>query len=467
MKGKMLQIIAFLLTAFVVAAAFVGCSRTKTKAQAKAKPYSMVVTPEWAKNAVIYEVNTRQFTPQGTFKAFSAHLPRLKELGVDILWFMPIHPIGIENRKGSLGSYYSVRDYKGVNPEFGSFEDFKQLVEEAHALGFKVILDWVANHTSHDHIWTIEHPEWYNRDDKGEIVSPFDWTDVADLNYDNNPDLWDAMIDALKFWVVEANIDGYRCDVAGMVPTAFWEKARTELDAIKPVFMLAEDEGQRDLMIHAFDANYAWEFHHLMNKMAKGEKTAEDVWAYFAKEDTLFAPNSYRMMFTSNHDENSWNGTEFERMGEGAKTFAVMSYTIPGFPLIYNGQEVGLNHRLLFFEKDLIDWSKGLEFTQFYTALNRMKKENEALWNANNGGSFDKVDVGRAKEVLSFFRTKGDNRILVLINITAEDQTIVLSDDAFAGTYTDLLSGEQRTFVAGQAYTLPAWGYWVMKLINN
>lgn len=459
----MLQAIAFLLTFVVIGTAFWSCKGTKPATETKTKPVSQVVTPDWAKNAVIYEVNTRQFTPEGTFKAFSAHLPRLRELGVDILWFMPIHPIGVENRKGSLGSYYSVKDYKGVNPEFGTFDDFKSLVAEAHALGFKVILDWVANHTSHDHPWTVEHPEWYNRDDKGEIISPFDWTDVADLNYDNNPALWDAMIDALKFWVAEANIDGYRCDVAGMVPTAFWEKARQELDAIKPVFMLAEDEGQRDLMVKAFDANYAWEFHHIMNKMAKGEKSAEDVWSYFAKEDTLFAPNSYRMMFTSNHDENSWNGTEFERMGEGARTFAVMSYTIPGFPLIYNGQEVGFDRRLLFFEKDLIDWSKGAEFTQFYSSLNRIKKDNPALWNANNGGTFEKVNTGRDKEVLAFVRQKDENRLLVLLNLTGTEQKISLSEQALTGTYTDLLSGEQREVVAGQEFVLPAWGYWVMK----
>lgn len=459
----MLQALALLLTVIVLGISFWSCKGTKTTAEAKSKPFSQVVTPEWAKNAVIYEVNTRQYTPEGTFKAFANHLPRLKELGVDILWFMPIHPIGVENRKGSLGSYYSVKDYKGVNPEFGTFEDFKLLVEEAHKLGFKVILDWVANHTAHDHPWTVEHPEWYNRDENGQILSPFDWTDVADLNYDDNPALWDAMIDALKFWVAEANIDGYRCDVAGMVPTAFWEKARTELDAIKPVFMLAEDEGQRDLMIKAFDANYAWEFHHIMNKIAKGEKTAEDVWAYFAKEDTLFAPTSYRMMFTSNHDENSWNGTEFERMGEGARTFAVMTYTIPGFPLIYNGQEVGLDHRLLFFEKDLIDWSKGAEYTPFYTNLNRIKKENEALWNAANGGSFEKLESSKPKEVLSFVRQKGDNRIVVLLNLTPQEQALTLSDKNFSGAFTDLLSGEQREIAAGQEILLPAWGYWVMK----
>jgi len=329
MKNPMLYFAVLLFAAAAMITGFWACSSKPVKEEAVQKPFSQVVTPQWAKNAVIYEVNTRQFTSEGTFKAFASHLPRLRELGVDILWFMPIHPIGEERRKGGLGSYYSIQDYKGVNPEFGTFDDFKELVSQAHEMGFKVILDWVANHTAFDHPWVNENPEWYNRDENGDIVSPYDWTDVADLNYNDNPALWDAMIDALKFWVAEANIDGYRCDVAGMVPTAFWERARVELDAIKPVFMLAEDEGQRDLMQKAFDANYGWEFHHIMNSIAKGEKTAKDVWSYFAREDSLFAPSSYRMMFTSNHDENSWNGTEFERMGEGAKAFAVMSYTIP------------------------------------------------------------------------------------------------------------------------------------------
>lgn len=459
----MLYFAVLLLAAVAMITGFWSCSSKPVKEEAVQKPFSQVVTPQWAKNAVIYEVNTRQFTSEGTFKAFASHLPRLRELGVDILWFMPIHPIGEERRKGGLGSYYSIQDYKGVNPEFGTFDDFKELVSQAHELGFKVILDWVANHTAFDHPWVNEHPEWYNRDENGEIVSPYDWTDVADLNYNDNPALWDAMIDALKFWVAEANIDGYRCDVAGMVPTAFWERARVELDAIKPVFMLAEDEGQRDLMQKAFDANYGWEFHHIMNSIAKGEKTAKDVWSYFAKEDSLFAPSSYRMMFTSNHDENSWNGTEFERMGEGAKAFAVMSYTIPGFPLIYNGQEVGLDHRLLFFEKDEINWTKGAEFTDFYTRLNNVKKDNELLWNADNGGSFLQVSTNKAAEVLSFVRAKADSRILVFINVTNTNQEITFEDENLGGTYVDLLSDQQYELKAGESFVLPAWAYLVLK----
>lgn len=464
MKKSMFQIIAFAVAALVVALAFWSCSTEKKPQESKApKAFSEVVTPVWAKNAVIYEVNTRQFTSEGTFNAFAAHLPRLKELGVDILWFMPIHPIGELNRKGSLGSYYSIKDYKAVNPEFGSLDDFKNLVAQAHEMGFKVILDWVANHTAFDHHWATSNPEWYNRDENGAIVSPYDWTDVADLDYDNNPALWDAMIDALKFWVSEANIDGYRCDVAGMVPTAFWERARMELDAIKPVFMLAEDEGQRDLTQKAFDANYGWEFHHVMNHIAKGEKTAADVWEYFAKQDSLFAPSVFRMMFTSNHDENSWNGTVFERMGEGAKAFAVMSYTIPGFPLIYNGQEVAMDHRLLFFEKDQIDWAKENDFTAFYTQLNHIKKANPSLWNADHGGAMLQLKTNKPAEILSFIREKADNKVMVFINVTADAQEVLLEAPGIEGNFVNLLTQESLYLQTGTAFTIPAWGYLVLQ----
>ncbi|MCD4697158.1 MAG: alpha-amylase, partial [Bacteroidales bacterium] len=310
--------------------------------------------PEWSKNANIYEVNIRQYTPEGTFKAFESHLPRLKNMGVNILWFMPIHPIGEKNRKGSLGSYYAVKDYKAVNPEFGTLKDFKSLVKTAHDMGFKVILDWVANHTSWDNQWIYDHPEWYSKDSLGQMIAPFDWTDVADLNYDSKP-LWDAMIDALKFWVTEADIDGYRCDVAGMVPTEFWERARKELDEIKPVFMLAEAE-QADHHKSAFDMSYAWELHHIFNEIAKGKKTGDDLENYFVKNDSVYPSSAFRMTFITNHDENSWNGTVMERMGKTGLTFAMLSYTLPGMPLIYSGQEVGLNKRLEFFEKDKINW---------------------------------------------------------------------------------------------------------------
>jgi glycosidase len=334
-----------------------------------------VVHPEWSKDAVIYEVNIRQYTPEGTFEAFSKHLPRLKELGIEILWIMPIHPIGEKNRKGELGSYYSVRDYKAVNPEFGTMEDFSKLVEKAHNLELKVIIDWVANHTAWDCEWINQHPEWYKKDSTGSFYGPFDWTDVAQLDYEK-PELHNAMIDALKFWVKETDIDGYRCDVAGMVPRDFWDKARKSLDTIKPVFMLAEDEQEHHLLEEAFNMNYGWEFHHIMNKIAKNEADASDLKRYFQKEDSIYSKNCYRMHFITNHDENSWNGTEFERMGDAVKAFAVMTFTIPGMPLVYTGQEVGLNKRLAFFKKDEVIYDEN-DFQEFYQELIKLKKKSQ------------------------------------------------------------------------------------------
>lgn len=453
------------LLAIISLGLFAAC-QNQQKPVANEATVELTKNPDWAKDAVIYEVNTRQFTEAGTFEAFQEHLPRLKALGVDILWFMPIHPIGEEKRKGTLGSYYSIRDYKAVNPEFGDLEAFKTLVDKAHEMGFKVILDWVANHTSFDHDWVTTHPDWYNRDEHGEIVSPHDWTDVADLNYENNPALWDAMIDAMKFWVAEANIDGYRCDVAGMVPVAFWEKARTELDEIKPVFMLAEDEGEVALTNMAFGANYGWELHHIFNKMAQGEKTNVDLWAYLKKDSTIFAPDVFRMSFTSNHDENSWNGTVFERLGDGTKAFAVMSYTIPGFPLIYNGQEAGLNKRLEFFEKDQIDWNQGSDFAELYTKLNQIKKDNPALWNANYGGSMEAVDINIPHDVLAFSREKEDNKVIVYINVTAEPQQITVSSEEAFGNFKELLSGQEVVIEENTTLDLEPWAYYILKEVR-
>ena len=477
----------FTMLAIISLGLFASC-QNQQKPVVNEATVELTKNPDWAKDAVIYEVNTRQFTEAGTFEAFQEHLPRLKELGVDILWFMPIHPIGEKNRKGTLGSYYSIRDYKAVNPEFGDLESFKALVDKAHEMGFKVILDWVANHTSFDHAWATEHPEWYNRDENGEIVSPFDWTDVADLNYEDNPALWEAMIDAMKFWVAEANIDGYRCDVAGMVPVAFWGKARTELDEIKPVFMLAEDEGEPALTDMAFGANYGWELHHIFNKMylfatdsllssglerhlvfdvvVKSENTTPDLWAYLEKNDSIFAPDVFRMTFTSNHDENSWNGTVFERLGDGTKAFAVLSYTIPGFPLIYNGQEAGLKKRLEFFEKDQIDWNQGSEYAELYTKLNQIKKNNPALWNASYGGTMQPIDINIPLEVLAFTREKDDNIILVYINITDEQQHVIVSSPEAYGNFKDLLSGDEMVINETTALDIEPWSYYILEEVR-
>ncbi len=420
-------------------------------------PESFVKHPQWSKNANIYEVNIRQYTNEGTFKAFEEHLPRLKKMDVDILWIMPIFPISEKNRKGSLGSYYAVSDYKAVNPEFGTMNDLKGLVNKAHEMGFKVILDWVANHTGWDNAWIEEYPDWYTLDSAGKMVSPFDWTDVADLNYDNR-ELWKAMAEALEFWVKEADVDGYRCDVAGMVPTEFWNQARVKLDEIKPVFMLAEAE-QTDLQINAFDMTYAWELHHILNQVAKGEEDANYIESYFAKQDTSFPKNAYRMNFITNHDENSWNGTIKERMGESAKAFAVLTYTLPGMPLIYSGQEVGLDKRLKFFEKDEIEWDFTSPLIDFYTTLNNLKTDNVALWNGEFGGQMKRVSTSDDKSVFAFVREKDGNMVFTIVNLTGKKMAVKLEGEDFGGEYLELFTGDKNIFDAGKEISLGAWDY--------
>jgi glycosidase len=454
-KDKTVKLFIWFLGALFLSTLFVSC-----KVKTEQKPLeSKVTSVEWSKNAVIYEVNVRQFTPEGTFNAFAAHLPRLKELGVDILWFMPITPIGEINRKGSLGSYYSVKDYRGINPEFGTMEDFRNLVAQAHELGMYVILDWVANHTAWDNYLVEQHPEWYAKNENGEMISPFDWTDVVQLDY-NQPGLRDYMVDALKFWVTEANVDGFRCDVAEMVPTDFWNRARAELDQIKPVFMLAEAEVPEHHE-YAFDMSYGWEFHHIMNNIAKGTMNADNIKEYLTKEAGRFPANAYRMQFITNHDENSWNGTVFERLGDAVETMAVLSYTIPGMPLIYSGQEAGLDKRLLFFEKDEIDWTN-IRFQEFYTKLNKIKKDNPALWNGMHGGKIEIIDNTDSENIFSFIRELEGNKLLVLMNLSADEQQFILEGTDLAGDYMNAMTGDSIMLEDNQEVDFAAWEYLVL-----
>jgi glycosidase len=413
-------------------------------------------TPDWAKNATIYEVNIRQFTPEGTFKAFETHLPRLKKMGVDILWLMPIHPIGVENRKGGLGSYYAISDYKAVNPEFGTLDEFKKLVKSAQVQGMKIIIDWVANHSSPDNVWVKQgHKDWYTLDSLGKLQPTIgtDWWDVADLNYDNK-EMRKEMIASMKYWLTEANIDGFRCDVASWVPIDFWVEARKELDATKKVFMLAEAE---ELEMHqAFDMTYGWHLHHVMNEIAQGKKDVQEIYKY--AKDNKHPKSEYRMHFTSNHDENSWNGTEMERMGESRFAFAVFAATFEGMPLVYNGQETSLDRRLKFFEKDSIDWIK-MDLVPFYTKLLQLNRSNKALWNGESGGEVKFISAADEKNVLVFTREKDGNKVLVMINMTGNDQKVKLNNALLAGKYKELFSGKKAKMKAELETELEAWGY--------
>jgi cyclomaltodextrinase / maltogenic alpha-amylase / neopullulanase len=419
--------------------------------------------PEWSYDKSIYEVNLRQFTPEGTFDAFAEHLPRLKEMGVGILWLMPIHPIGEKNRKGSLGSYYSIKDYFDVNPEHGSKEDFKNLVNRIHELDMYVIIDWVANHTAWDNNWITEKPEWYTKNDKGNMIPPVeDWTDVADLDF-SNKDLRAEMSRALRYWVEEFDIDGYRCDVAGMVPTDFWIEARKEVETVKKTFWLAEwDEPELE---QAFDMSYSWDQHKLMNKIAAGEANASDMRDYFVKERGKYSADHFRMRFTDNHDENSWNGTVFERLGVKGEMFAVFTTVIPGMPLVYSGQEAGLNRRLEFFEKDVIEWGEHPFYNLYSTLLNH-KSNNKALYNGERGGEMVFLSSNHPDDVFALYREKDGDKVLAIFNFSDQELNVNVEGEEIKGSYRNLFTGGEISAGTKLAYIMPANGYYLFTSVK-
>lgn len=387
---------------------------------------SAQVHPDWSYSAVIYEMNMRQYTPEGTFAAAQAELPRLKELGVDVLWLMPIYPIGVKERKGTLGSYYAISDYCAVNPEFGSMKDFEDFLSAAHKAGFKVILDWVANHTSPDARWIDECPaDWYERDSLGNTIVEYDWTDIAALNYENR-DVWAAQDKAMRFWL-DKGVDGFRCDMACEVPVEFWRETISGLRADYPeIYMLAEGE-EPGLHQDAFDASYAWVLHHLLNDIAQGKKGAKELAEYVAADAGKNPAEAFRLMFTSNHDENSWAGTEFERMGDAAKAMAVLTFTLPnGQPLIYTGQEMGWDKRFEFFEKDPIPAWKENEYTDFYKWLINLRHDNPALAAGEKGGKFELISIEDGMFVFS--RTLPENKVTVSVRLSAPWDYSIESD---------------------------------------
>lgn len=416
------------------------------------------VTPKWAQNATIYEVNIRQYTPEGTFKAFEPNLARLKAMGVDVLWLMPIYPIGVEGRKGKLGSYYAVKDYRAVSAEFGTMDDLKHLVKAAHALGFKVILDYVANHSSPDNALTKQHPDWYKHDSLGHIIPPVpDWSDVSAFDY-TNKGLRQYQIESMKYWLREADVDGFRCDVAMMVPIDFWKECRIELDKTKKVFMLAEAEGP-EFHRNGFDMTYGWDYMNICNKIAKGEKTAMDLYQYFYDFDDKYWDDDNVMYFTTNHDENSWNGTEYERLGKAVKTFAVLSATVPGMPLVYTGQESELNHRLAFFEKDSIKWGN-YPLADFYTKLLMLKKQNSAMRvEMDDDYDFDFLMEKGNENIFAFIRRRAGDQVLTIVNLSDKPAEVKMNKSNIAGNYTELFTGQKLKVNKELSMHLEPWSY--------
>lgn len=413
--------------------------------------------PGWAPNTNIYEVNLRQYTPEGTCHAFAAHLPRLKAMGVQTLWFMPIHPIGKVNRLGTLGSYYSISDHQAVNPEYGTLDDFKTLVEEAQKMGFKIMLDWVANHTAWDHVWTKTNPEYYVRDMYGNFQSPFDWKDVIQIDH-NSEEEQEAMINAMQFWIQECNIDGFRCDMAHLTPLSFWKKARERLDKIKPLFWLAETE---EINYHdVFDASYTWEFLHTMEAYWRKEKNIEDLISILNNYLAFFPATAIRMFFTSNHDENSHSGSEYERMGDAALPFAVLCATWGGIPLVYSGQEMPLKERLSFYDKDAINWTGEFLLNDFYKTLLLLHSSHPALRGGDPEVKTIRIHTTQDDCILAYMRKYNEKQVLVVLNLSSRnDLGFDIQDENINGSYQNCFSGSISGIMSGMNFTMQAWEF--------
>ena len=425
----------------------------------------MYKNPEWSYSAVLYELNIRQFTPEGTFSAARERLPFLRSIGIDAIWLMPIYPIGIEGRKGKLGSYYSIRDYTGVNEEFGSAKELREFIGAAHALGMKVILDWVANHTARDARWITERPaNWYERDEAGVAKVPWDWTDTAKLNYANH-DVWRGQIDAMRYWVEEFKVDGFRCDMAMLVPIEFWQEAAKELHRTKPdIFMLAEAE-EDNLFDRAFNASYQWNIHHIMCDIAKGARRVWDMRNAIHAERAKYPKGAMRMSFTSNHDENSWSGSEQSRFGKALEVMTAMTFLMPStMPLIYTGQEVGYDHSFEFFDRDPIpaEAYKENRTTELYRRLTALKHSEAALAAGERGGEMIEIENNAKDCMMTFVREVEGSRVVAIMNLSPYTIHADFNTGIYAGKYLDVMSGMQTTLAEHVDEHIAPWNYRIL-----
>ncbi|MNK42270.1 Alpha-amylase 2 [compost metagenome] len=441
-----------------IAALLVSCKTLKPTENT-----TMEQPQDWKRTTNIYEVNVRQYTQEGTFEAFEKHLPRLKKMGVKTLWFMPITPIAQLNKKGTLGSQYAAYDYTTINPEFGTLENFKHLVDEAHKMGFKVIIDWVANHTGWDHVWTKSHPEYYLKDEDGSFHKASGMDDIIELDF-TNKEMRLEMIEAMKYWVKETNIDGFRCDLASWVEVDFWQQARPEVEKLKPMFFLGEfDELEAPEYGKVFDASYSWKWMHLTKDFYQKQLPLSDL-KNLLEQYSKIGDNSMRAWFTSNHDENSWNGTEYEKYGDFAPALAVFSATWNGVPLLYNGQELPMKtKRLEFFEKDPIPWTEKFAMDDFYKTLLNLKSENPALRGGDPAVTTFWVNTTANDKILAYLRKNGDREVLVLINTSKDAVNFKLEDDHSVGSYKNVFSKSKAEFIKGSDVSLDAYGYLVFE----
>jgi len=472
-----------LITALAVLTLF-SCKNETEKTPENSKTEIAKFSSDVEESSVIYEVNIRQYSPEGTFNAFTKDIPQLKELGVKIIWVMPIFPISQTKRKATggddskfasempkeeqhkyLGSYYAVSDFKKVNPEFGTIEDFRNLVKTAHDNGMYVILDWVPNHTGWDHVWIKEHPEFYTKNAKGEIIDPINpetgkswgWSDVADLNYDNE-ELRKEMTSDMLHWIKNENIDGFRCDVASNVPLDFWQQAIPQLRKEKNIFMLAEAWEPELLKDGLFDMAYGWEAHHTMNRIAQGKNSVKDWDAYIQKANKDYEANDILMNFIDNHDENSWNGTVKSRLGKAEEAMTALSYMMPGMPLIYSGNEYGLEHSLKFFEKDSIPKTKGKQW-DLRAKLGKLKSENSALNGGKNKATYKRIPTSNDNQILIFEREKNGEKVIYLANLSNQ---VMSANLPISGEFTDYITGKKVVFDVKLSTQLQPWQYYIL-----
>jgi glycosidase len=423
-------------------------------------------SPEWVRSGVYYEIFPRAFSHEGNFDGVTARLDDLKSLGVTILWLMPIHPPGQEKKKGSVGSPYAVRDFYAINPDYGTKEDLRRLVSEAHRRGMKVIIDIVANHTSWDSVM-MKSQDFYTRDASGKIIPPVpDWADVADLNY-GNPKLRAYMIDMLKYWLREFDLDGFRCDVAGFVPTDFWERARAELEKVKPDIVMLAEWHAPDLMVRAFDTDYAWPFHASITEVLMGNAPASRLRETWEEERAKFPRGALHMRFSDNHDERR----AIARFGErGALAASALVFTMDGVPLLYNGMEVGDTTESgapALFEKMPVFWQiaeRRPEFPRFYRQIIALRRGSPAL----QQGATTWLRNSDEARVVTYARRSGGEEFLVAINLSNKPFVGLVEagqGPTFADVTPDLSGSPARVErpVALPALALDAWGFRIFR----
>ncbi len=420
--------------------------------------YNAYKKANWIKNTNIYEVNIRQYTAEGTFNAFGKELPRLRSMGVETLWFMPITPIAKQNMKGTMGSYYACSDYVSINPEYGTLDDFKVLVDHAHSMGFKVLIDWVANHTGWDHVWAKEHPDYYLTDSAtGTFKMASGMDDIIELDY-RNPALRKAMITAMEYWVKTCDIDGFRADLAFWVTLDFWKEARTELEKTKTLFWLAEsDVLEHPEYLQVFDAAYAWSWMHKTAAFYEKETGIDTLKDLLKQYSAICGNESITLWFTSNHDENSWNGTEYEKYGDMLPVLNILSFTWNGMPMIYNGQELPNRKRLQFFDKDAIEWTGNNELEIFYKILFQLKKTHPALRAADASASTFLFDT--PGDSIVYLRINGNSQVLVLLNFGSAAIEMDMIHEKISGKYQNVFTGDEEDLTGNFKVGLSAWGY--------